>query len=74
MWESGILRIDDMHIVWNAKVFDEGSIFGIKNGRISKLSARINDNWIFNYDRGWDIKPKDKITKKAFKMLVKKYK
>lgn len=74
MWKSGILKIDGMNIVWSAKVFDEGSIFGIKNGRISKLSARINDKWIFNYDRGWDIKPQDKIAKKALKMLFQKYK
>lgn len=74
MWESGILTIDGMNIVWNAKVFDEGSIFGINEGRISKLAARINDDWIFNYDREWDIKPQDKIAKKTFKILVKKYK
>lgn len=48
--------------------------YSIKNGRISKLSARINYDWIFNYDRGWDIKPQEKIAKKALKMLVKKYK
>lgn len=66
--------MDGMNITWNAKIFDEGSIFGIKNGHISKLDARINDDWIFNYDRGWDIKPKDKIAKKAFEILVKKYK
>ena len=74
MWESGILTIDGMNIAWNAKVFDEGSIFGINEGRISKLSAKINNKWIFNYDRGWDIKPKDKIAKKAFEILVQKYK
>lgn len=46
MWESGILTIDGTNIVWHAKVFDEGSVFGIKNGSISKLSARIGNAWI----------------------------
>lgn len=71
MWESGILTIDGVNIAWHAKVFDEGSIFGINEGRISKLSARINYDWIFNYDRDWDIKPQGTIAKKALKMLVK---
>ncbi len=72
-WEFGTLTIDGMNITWNAKIFDDGSIFGIKNGRISKLCAKIGDEWIFNYDRGWDIKPQGTIAKKAFKMLVKQY-
>lgn len=74
MWEFGTVTIDNQNIEWQAKVFDEGSIFGIKNGRISKLCARIGDKWIINYDRGWDIRPKGKIAKKVFGILMKKYK
>lgn len=52
-----------------AKVFDEGSIFGINEGRVSKLAIskygvkdlelhtglNFFDNIDFNYDRGLDI-------------------
>ena len=71
MCESGILAIDGMNIVWNAKVFDEGSIFGINEGRISKLSAKIGNELLFVYDRGLDIKPQGEIAEKAFKTLIK---
>lgn len=44
--------------LFQAKVFDEGSIYGINNGRISKLCLTVanakkvrGDNLAFNYDR-----------------------
>lgn len=50
--------------VFSAKVYDEGSEFGIADGRISKLqiitaemAARLDWNLndcLFNYDRGYD--------------------
>jgi hypothetical protein len=46
---------------FDAKLYDGGSEFGINEGRVSKLSITDeNDNWICNYDRGWDIKPEEK--------------
>ena len=54
---------------FSAKLFDEGSTFGINDGRVSKLS--IHDEkvrqeqmnffvaCIVNYDRGWDIEPEE---------------
>lgn len=52
---------------FEAKLFDEGSTFGIKNGRVSKLAIWDEEirqkeqnffkSCIVNYDRGWDIKP-----------------
>jgi hypothetical protein len=45
---------------FSAKLFDNGSDFGINDGRVSKLS--IHDKklgTICNYDRGWDIPPKE---------------
>ena len=53
---------------FEAKLFDDGSCFGINFGRVSKLSLKRlatvgnGQNWfngvVVNYDRGWDIKPK----------------
>ena len=47
---------------WEAKVYDEGSVYGINTGRISKLGIWLENNdgtltTVCNYDRGWDIKP-----------------
>jgi hypothetical protein len=46
-----------------AKVYDTGSIYGINNGRVSKLTVWSSEYQstgdIINYDRGWDIEPSD---------------
>lgn len=41
------------------KAFEEGSEWGINGGKISKLSIKIDGEWVANYDRGWDVKPAD---------------
>lgn len=49
-------------VMFNAKVYDEPSDYGINNGKVSKL-------WIdgmANYDRGWDKIPQ---TQKAFRRV-----
>jgi len=53
---------------FQAKVYDEGSVYGINEGRVSKLmiwdeakhqeTKNIIAASILNYDRGWDKKPK----------------
>ena len=40
---------------FQAKVYDESSMYGINGGRISKLSIRYHGFEIYNYDRGLDI-------------------
>lgn len=42
-----------------AKVYDEGSEYGINDGRVSKLTIKIDGKTVVNYDRGWDIEPAD---------------
>ena len=44
-----------------AKVFEEGSHFGINEGRISKLEIRRDKQILLNYDRDWDIKPNKEV-------------
>lgn len=61
-WVEGV--IDNGQYEFIAKVFDEGSMFGIEEGRVSLLQIRKGNTtgWygVFcNYDRGWDIKPED---------------
>ena len=57
------------NFIFEAKLFDEGSEFGINNGRVSKLSIQDNNNWIVNYDRGWDIKPNKEYKKQYTEIL-----
>jgi len=56
-----------------AKVFEEGSDYGINNGKISKLEIRRENKTVVNYDRGWDVRPKDAETKAVYKRILKEY-
>jgi hypothetical protein len=55
-----------------AKVYDEGSSFGINNGRISKLVVCDDVKWnhdklLFSYDRGDDV---NNMTEKDLKFIL----
>lgn len=57
------------------KAFEEGSEWGINGGKISKLSIKIDGEWVANYDRGWDVKPADddEATQLAYCILLNEY-
>jgi hypothetical protein len=65
---------------FQAKVHDEGSRFGIKDGRVSKLiiwdenkrqsCGNIFKASILNYDRGWDIMPKSTADKSILQAVL----
>ena len=57
------------------KDYDEGSDYGINGGRISKLSIKIDGEWVVNYDRGWDIEPdeNDEAAQIAYCILLNEY-
>ena len=83
MWKEGIFDIEEYAFLWEAKVYDEGSIYGIDCGRISKLLVkRVNRlvntlddiTTVIHYDRGWDIRPTDDIDKVALKYLLDLFK
>ncbi len=57
MWQKGTIELNGVAYLYEAKVFDNGSDFGINKGRISKLNIRVGAEWLLNYDRGWDIRP-----------------
>ena len=73
MWSKGSIEIDGVKVEYWAKHFDEGSEWGIDGGRISKLECRANDKVLLRYDRGWDIRPKTKLAKKAYATMLKMY-
>lgn len=58
-----------------AKAFEEGSEWGINGGKISKLSIKIDGEWVANYDRGWDVKPAndDEAAQLAYCILLNEY-
>ncbi len=75
MWVKGTIELNCVVYDYQAKVYAEGSQFGINNGRISKLQVRQGDNILINYDRGWDIEPdkSDKDLMKVYQQILDKY-
>lgn len=79
MWKEGTIGVPDKDgkytaVRYCAKVFDEGSIYGINEGRISKLELRQNGKIVYNYDRGLDIPPQTAEAETALAILLKEYK
>ena len=48
-------------------------VYGINGGRIIKLMIKIDGVVTANYDRGWDIEPKDEPTRLAYMLLMQNY-
>lgn len=81
MWKNGTFIIDDVMYSYQALVFDEKSRFGIRGGRISKLIIwrggihdfkNVNES-VMNYDRGWDICPRNKSERMAMEYVLTLY-
>ena len=76
MWKEGTIGISEKSGKCNAvhywvKVYEEPSEeYGINGGKISKLSLKMDGEWIANYDRGWDIKPTCKEAELALCILL----
>lgn len=73
MWEHAYLEVGKQMVEFWVKHYEEGSEFGINGGKISKLTVKHKNEIVLNYDRGWDVRPKDVISKEAYKILLKKY-
>ena len=73
MWNHGTIEVNGKRFYFCAKVYNEGSIYGIDEGRISKLEIRLNDKIVCNYDRGWDIKPTGKDAKEAYRQILQRF-
>jgi len=77
MWSIGTIWTENKagYDYW-VKHFEEGSRFGINEGRISKLTIRKygESETLVNYDRDWDIEVPDHDDLKAvYALLLKKY-
>jgi len=58
----------------SAKVHDDPSRFGLGKGRVSKLTVKTpGGKTVINYDRGWDIKPKNKTHREILGRIITKY-
>ena len=73
MWREGTLEIGSSVFRYCIKVYGEGSEYGIDEGRISKLMLKRDGRIVCNYDRGWDIRPRDTDTRQALESLKKTY-
>lgn len=80
MWSKGTIGIPDTMDKTKQKVchycikhYEEPSQYGINKGRISKLTIKLDDQVVANYDRGWDIEPTCKEAEMALAILMKKY-
>lgn len=59
-------------VTFSARVFDKGSVYGIDNGRVSKLFICKDNKIIVNYDRGWDVKPENTEHQAIYKAVMNK--
>lgn len=80
LWHEGTIGIPQKdgsskiaHYWVNA--YNEGSTYGINEGKISKLQITIDGETVASYDRGWDIEPAedDEATQIAYCILLNEY-
>ena len=73
MWNEGTIKVGKSIFHYLVKHYEETSVFGIDEGRISKLMLKRNGEIVCNYDREWDIEPVDTDTETALAILMKDY-
>ena len=73
MWDKGTLEIDGTKVEYWVKHYEEGSEFGIDEGRISKLDCRADGEIILHYERGWDLEPQTELATKALEILKSRF-
>jgi len=73
LWHEGALKVYGINYHWWAKVYDEGSEYGIDGGRVSKLMIKQDNRIVVNYDRGWDIEPQEPNDQLAMEIILHEY-
>jgi len=68
IWISGTYK----NYFWQAEIFSVGSRYGINKGRVSRLWIKDNktSEWVYNFDRGLDVRPKNKDVTKLKNYIV----
>lgn len=79
MWKFGVIGVPqdngpDVRVRYQVKVYQEGSVFGINEGRISKLCLQIGEEVVADYDRGWDVEPTCEAAEIALAILLESFK
>ena len=69
MWKNGTIDGCEYWI----KVYDEPSIHGIDQGKVSKLTVKRDGHEIINFDRGWDQMPQTQEDQAILEKLLKMY-
>lgn len=74
-WKVGYIKLGSYAFDFEAKVFDEGSEFGINGGRISKLfvTERNENVCLISYDRGWDLEPQDRLSEVLLSIILREF-
>lgn len=76
MWSEGVIGIPAgiggkrVAVHYWVKHYKNPSKYGIDGGRISKLTLKIGDEVVANYDRGWDVHPKNEEAETALRILL----
>ncbi|WP_028125416.1 DUF7678 domain-containing protein [Eremococcus coleocola] len=73
MWERGQIEFEGQTYRYWLFAFEEGSEYGIEEGRISKLMLKREGEIVCNYDRGWDVYPIDEETEEVMMGLFFQY-
>lgn len=80
LWHEGTIGIPQKNgsskiaHYW-VKAYDEGSVYGINEGKISKLEIKIDGETVASYDRGWNIEPTEdnEAALIAYSILLNEY-
>lgn len=73
MWNNGVITDGEDVYIYFIKHFNEGSRFGINEGKISKLEIKRNNTMVVLYDRGWIIRPITKVETAIYNMIIELY-
>ena len=69
MWKQGKLNGCEYWV----KSFDEPSVFGVNEGRISKLTVKRDGREVINFDRAWDIEPQTDEDREVLDRILEMY-
>lgn len=79
MWSEGTigipLKTGKYNVVhYSVKHYDKPSEeYGLDGSCISKLTLKLNETVIANYDRGWDVYPQTSEAQLALSILMDEY-